>query len=418
MNYPIHANTPAQDFLGALLSDHTLISKYKNIPKGLFVETHDRKVFESILALHEKFGLFDTDTLAKELGSEGIDDCFMYVSSCHVCCPNYRIHHVYADRLYQHALGHYIEKMTTQARQGLASGDNEKVIQELETKISKLKTWKQHAGLPTIGENFQSFYEKICADHDSGGEKTVHFGYKMLDASITSLSPGELHIIGARPGIGKSMMALNIAYKNAKRNHHVLYFSLEMNEKEMVTRLLGIDKGITSQQFAFKTDSFISELGHHFDAIRELPLSFCYRSGITCSDIESHLIKERESHPVDLIIIDHMHIMQAHGTKSGYEKMTAISNGLKILAMNNQIPIIALAQLSRAGATGEPTLTELRDSGSIEQDADTVSFLTRETEKDTDTTLLKLLLRKNRNGEGYANIPYRVDFSNYQIREL
>lgn len=423
MNYPQHENTPAQNFIGALLQNTELIKKYRTMPKGIFTEEADRHIFTHLVSLYDQYGTVDCDMLTKECGGvvhgpgDG-DECYRYIYTMFFCCPNQKAYLKYADDLYAFATKHYVQKIAATATEKLTKEDAGKVMHEMEDKIQKLKSWKQNTPLPTLADDLQEFYEGLCREVDESGKKQPAFGYPKIDAIIPALYPGEVHIIGARPGVGKSMFALNVACHAAKRGLRVLYFSLEMNVQQTMKRLMGIVEGVSSARFQLKSDSFLGELATHFDKVNQLPIVFAYMSGISAEDVEATLIKQNEVAPVDLVIVDHMHLMQAPGTKVAYERMTHVVEGLKNVSVSQKVPIIALAQLNRAGATEEPTLTELRDSGSIEQTAETVFFITRDADKDADPTLMKLLLRKNRNGENYTNIFYRVDFDTYRITEL
>jgi len=410
--------TTAHMFLSCLFSDPKLTEKYNNLPTGIFFEKNDRVIFEGMKELYGKYHTFDLDTMKHHLGVTQFDNVsnaleLMYFNG--VLASN---HTMYINTQYEHAKKFYLKKLAHDLEMQVEMGESDDVLKELKEKIAKLESWKQQEGLPSVTSSFSWLYEKMCDEKDNEHHPKVQTGYRALDEYIGALMPGQMHVIAARPRKGKSMFALNIAVNVARKAFRVLYFSMEMSEQQTMIRYLQVEHGINGNKFKRPTDEFLQELS--FLQPKNENIIFCYKSGLTTEEMESIIIKEKEHGQIDLIVIDHMHIMRGNG-KEMTQQYTEVSRGIKRIAMNQKVPVIALAQMNREtekrGST-EPKLSDLAQSGAIEQDAETVLFIDRDEDPDTNPNELRLLGRKNRNGVGFFNIAYNVDFSTYRISEI
>jgi len=253
-------------------------------------------------------------------------------------------------------------------------------------------------------------WERLDRLHKSDGKlRGVPTGFKELDAKLSGFQNSDLIIIAARPSMGKTSLALDIARKIAvSDNYPVAIFSLEMSSQQLVDRMLAADSNVDA--WKLRTGKLTKD--KEFDLIRE-SLDHLAKAPIFIDDQASNNIlgmrsvarKLKRQHGLSLIIVDYLQLMaptQSRGSDSMVQQVTEISRSLKHLARELDIPVIALSQLSRAVESrgGRPRLSDLRDSGSIEQDADVVMFIHRENLEDGSgkSNLAEILIEKHRNG--------------------
>jgi len=225
----------------------------------------------------------------------------------------------------------------------------------------------------------------------------VKTGLRDLDPVIGGFRPGQLIILAARPSVGKSALASQIAIDAAKENHGVLFVSLEMTAAETVARALAAETGLDSRkilngELASHEVQQASQIAQSYNSV---PLEIEDRRGMNIDRL-SLLIKARTARKrLSLVVVDYIGLIAGDRRKPRWESITEISNQLKTIAQTEQVPILALCQLNRDSEGEVPKLSHLRDSGSIEQDADIVLLLHRETRNATET---QLFIAKNRNG--------------------
>lgn len=240
-----------------------------------------------------------------------------------------------------------------------------------------------------------------------GKVRGVPTGFKKLDRLLTGLHEGELILIGARPSMGKTSFAINVAQQAAKAGKTTAVFSLEMPNKQIVTRILCSEARVNMQnvRLGHMENEDWRRLAMAGELLYNRPLYLDDSSSLTPSQLRSRLRRLMMDKGVDLVVIDYLQLMSADGRPENRQlEVGEISRRLKSIALELKIPIIACAQLSRATtsrADKRPVLSDLRDSGSIEQDADVVMFLHRETyynTSETDPNKAEVIIAKQRNG--------------------
>ncbi|MCD8019082.1 MAG: replicative DNA helicase [Clostridiales bacterium] len=234
-------------------------------------------------------------------------------------------------------------------------------------------------------------------------------GFTELDYKLTGLHPAELILVAARPAMGKTAFVLNVAqYAAFKDNHAIAMFSLEMSKEQLVTRLMASESMVDSQQIRTGDlrDSDWEKLLEGAALIGNSKL-IIDDSATSLAEIRSKCRKYRQTYHVEMIIIDYLQLMSgssARRNESRQQEISEISRALKVLARELNVPIIALSQLSRAVEARQdhrPMLSDLRESGAIEQDADVVMFLYRDEYYNPDTekkNLAEVIVAKQRNG--------------------
>lgn len=259
-----------------------------------------------------------------------------------------------------------------------------------------------------VSEAVKCLKNRVDKGFAGGPPPYVKTGLQEFDRLLGGgLINGGFHIVAARPGKGKSALAMQIAINAAKRGVKVLYISLEMSPDDCTSRLTANIAGISSRLLMFGGTLTEAEYAKYAEAsakLSELPIVFNRRTGMDMRGVTALAYKERPG----LIVLDHIGLLEQENKKATlYESTTKNSRSAKLLAMRMNIPLLCLCQLNRAGASdrgGEfrATMANLRESGAIEQDADTVTLLHRPCEKEDrgewDPDMLELYLDKNRRG--------------------
>lgn len=245
-------------------------------------------------------------------------------------------------------------------------------------------------------------------DKHKGEIAGVPTGFTKLDSLLTGLHPGELILIGARPSMGKTSFAINIAtYAGLAAKRSVAFFSLEMPREQIAMRMLCSEAGVDMQHVRQGVLS-MGEWDQLINAINPLAASRIYiddTAGITPTQLRSRCRRLMMDHGLDLIVLDYLGLMRIDGKAENRQlEVSEISRSLKAIALELKVPLVACAQLSRAPVARSdkrPQLSDLRDSGSIEQDADVVMFLHREAYFDPsseDKNIGEVIVAKQRNG--------------------
>lgn len=325
------------------------------------------------------------------------------------------------------------------------AGDLEEILDHAEKKVFDIAN--HFAGganfqelKPLLHEAFERFDRLSSAEHELRGVPT---GFKALDDILGGFQKSDLIIIAARPSVGKTALALDIARRTASlHNTPVGIFSLEMSADQLVDRIVSaqsktdasiIRKGIRTQTGSWRDDVF-KNLRDSIDELLTTPIYIDDQVGNTILKMRSAARKLKIEKGLKLLIVDYLQLMaptNAKGSDSLVQQVTEISRSLKHLARELDIPVIALSQLSRAVETrgGKPKLSDLRDSGSIEQDADLVMFIHSNEEDVRDENgrikevqRKELIIAKHRNGPlGSVTLDYHtkhntfveIDYSNY-----
>lgn len=260
-----------------------------------------------------------------------------------------------------------------------------------------------------------------------GKEDGVKTGFEDIDKIISCLPKKNMIVLAARPSVGKTALALNIA-KNvitSKDNKPVLFFSLEMSCKDIWKRLLSDLTGISSKKFGTNfcdSDSLVKKIGE----IKDLPLFMDETPVTTIFEIKAKAKYFNKKHPLGLIIIDYLQLINGSDKRIPREQQIAeISKGVKSIAKELDVPVLVLSQLNRAAEkeNRDPRLSDLRESGSIEQDADIVLLLSKKINEEeenpySDNDLRTVIVAKNRNGEvGVATLLFEKQFTRFRNLE-
>ena len=315
--------------------------------------------------------------------------------------------------------------------------DSGKLLDNAEQRIFEIRQGREVSGLTHIKSVIENeTYDRLVklSDPETRNEYLgIPCGIGELDRMITGLNKSDLIILGARPGMGKTSFALNIARNVAvNTNRTVCFFSLEMTRDQLAQRMLSSEAGIPSEKLRtgnLAPDDF-TRLTPAGELLSKTSIYFDETSNITVPEMKAKL---RRMKKVDLVIIDYLGLMKsAKPTENRVQEVSEITRNLKIMAKDLKVPVIACAQLSRGtetkGKSHKPALSDLRESGSIEQDADIVLFLYREAYYDnekaddedrSDQTMSQCIVAKNRHGEiGTVDLHWDGQFTRFTALDV
>lgn len=412
-------NTEAEaSLLGAILIDSDAIVKVADLvqPVDFYDERHAR-IYEAALSLYEKHSPIDVLTLSDQLKNTGMLDLVggaSYLTELTNFVPTAAHADRYADIISQKSMRRRLIKASqTITNLGYDEAQSlQELIEGAESTLFEVSQKHVKQDVESIENILSSSFDRLDELHkDKGKLRGVSTGYKELDNVLAGFQPSDLIILAARPSMGKSALALNFAHNVAvKSDMPVLMFSLEMSKEQLVDRMLAAEAGVNSWNLRTGnlTDSDFEKIGQAMGTLSEAKIYFDDTPGITVSDMRTKARREAHQRPLGLIIVDYLQLMSGGakygGTENRVQEISEISRGLKGIARELKVPIIALSQLSRSVESRSPQipqLADLRESGSIEQDADVVAFIYREDYYNPETenkNIAKILIKKHRNG--------------------
>ena len=292
------------------------------------------------------------------------------------------------------------------------SQDLESLLDQAEKKIFEVTNVSSSKAFVSVKDSLGEAWERIDALHKTDADlRGVPTGFKSLDAKLSGLQKSDLIILAARPSVGKTSLALDIARKSAiEHNIPVGIFSLEMSSQQLIDRMLAAEAQVDSWKLRtgkLTNESDFERLRDSLEVLSKAPIYVDDEPGSNILKMRSVARRLKSEKGLGLIIVDYLQLMSPTQSKAGdnlVQQTTEISRSLKSLARELDVPVLALSQLSRAVESrgGKPRLSDLRDSGSIEQDADVVMFIHREERYGDDNAerpnIVEIMIEKHRNG--------------------
>jgi replicative DNA helicase len=406
-----------QAVLGAMLIEKEAIARVTELLKGgdFYREAH-RLIFEAMLDLYNRNEAVDMITVIELLKREdnlekvgGI----AYVTSLANSVPTAANVHYHAKIVEEKALLRQLIQTSTQIAALGYEGSEEvsQIVDQAEKMILEVSNRRIGGDFTPIKSIVLDAFGKIEQLYESrGGITGLATGFKDLDRLTSGLQNSDLILVAARPSMGKTAFTLNIASNVAIREKKaVAFFSLEMSKEQLVQRMLCAEASIDSQKLRIGEleDDDWTKLINAADRLSGAPIFIDDTAGISVLEMRSKARRLKVEHDLSLIIIDYLQLMQGSGGKGGenrQQEISEISRSLKGLARELGVPVIALSQLSRSVESRQvkkPMLSDLRESGSLEQDADIVAFLYREDYYNPDTenkNITEIIVAKHRNG--------------------
>ena len=406
-----------QAVLGAMLIKKEAISEVAQMldDSDFYREAH-RIVFQAMLELFNRNEAVDlitvTEQLRKDENMEKVGG-IAFVTSLANSVPTAANVEYHAKIVKEKAqMRNLINSATAIAGMGYEDvEDVADVMDKAEKMILEVAARRNNGDFTPIKNILLNTFSKIEQLYESkGGITGLSSGFKDLDKLTSGLQPSDLILVAARPSMGKTAFTLNIATNVAvKEKKAVAFFSLEMSKEQLVQRMLCSEGAIDSQRLRIgePDEKDWTKLISAADRLAAAPIFIDDTAGITVMELRSKARRLKAEYDLQLIVIDYLQLMQGRSSKGSdnrQQEISEISRSLKALARELNVPVIALSQLSRSVESRQvkkPMLSDLRESGSLEQDADIVMFLYREDYYDPDTenkNITEVIIAKHRNG--------------------
>ena len=401
-----------QSVLGSILIDPAVMSQVLDYlkPEYFYLSQH-RGIFTTMHRMFSGSKVIDFVTLLDELKAEGLyDDAGgkAYLLQLAEMVPSVANVHAYAKIVQEK---YFLRSLISVSKEIIASAQEEAddvqtVVDAAEQKIYDIRQDKQNDGLRHVKDVILSTYDRLGRVNGDDKEKykSISSGFSELDRYISGLNRSDLILLAARPAMGKSAFALNIAQNVAKNGGTVAVFSLEMTREQNVERMLSVQSRIESHVLRageLTADDWV-RLAAASDTLSKCELYLDDTSGITVPEIKARC---RRLRGLDLVVIDYLQLLSSgRRIENRVQEVSEITRNLKIMAKDLNVPLLCLSQLSRgteAAGNHRPQLSHLRESGSIEQDADIVLFLYREdyyNENGENHNQATCIVGKNRHG--------------------
>lgn len=412
-----------QAVLGSIFLDaESIIEAMEYIETKDFYRRSHQLIFETMLNLNNRSEAIDIITVKDQLETQNlIEDVggLSYLSELALAVPTAANIVHYAKIVEQKSLlRNLIQTATDIVSQGFEQGEEvEAILDEAERRILEVSEKRNRSGFLSISEVLNTTFAEIDRLSQQEEEITgIPTGYHALDKMTAGLQPEELIILAARPAVGKTAFALNIAQNiGTKTDRSVAIFSLEMGASSLVNRMLCAEGTIeaahlrTGQLNEEEWQNLIMAMG----SLSKANIYIDDTPGIKISEIRAKCRKlAQERGDLGLILIDYLQLIEGTGRENRQQEVSEISRQLKKLAKELKVPVIALSQLSRGVEQRQdkrPVLSDIRESGSIEQDADIVAFLYRDDyyrdeegedsgEEKEDNNIIEVIIEKNRSG--------------------
>ncbi len=404
--------------LGALLIDGDAIVKIADLISDKdFVDPKHQYIYSAIMALYEDRSAIDVLTLSDKLASMDKLKSIggpSYLTELTNFVPTASHIDQYAEIVAQKALRRRLVA-TAQEISDLTKDTSKNLndlIEEAELKLFETSNKHIKQNIVSLEAILAESFERLDDLHkDKNKIRGISTGFKDLDNILAGFQKADLFILAARPSMGKTALALNFAHNvSSKLNQPVLIFSLEMGKEQLVDRLLSMESGVDAWNLRTGnlSDTDFEKIGQAMGTLSEAPIYIDDTPGITVSDLRTKARREAHKHPLGLIIVDYLQLMSGGGRFNSegnrVQEISEISRGLKGIARELNVPLLALSQLSRSVESRSPQipqLADLRESGSIEQDADVVAFIYREDYYNQETErkhITDIFIKKHRNG--------------------
>jgi replicative DNA helicase len=402
-----------QSVLGALMLDRSAVDTVREVlePGDFYAEKH-RCIYAAALELGERGEPIDPITLRAQLERAGAlsrSGGVEYIAELSIVTPTAASVRHYVDIVVEHAIRRRL--IEAGARVTEAGFDETLPVEDAlgvaEQIVYKISDQRNTSSATHVGPVLKATWSRL--ETLLSGQKFitgVPTNFSELDNVTQGLQPGELIILAARPSVGKTSFALNLARNAAVlARQAVAVFSLEMSKESLVQRLLCSEAHVDA--FLLKTGqadaAAFSRIAQAMDRLTQAELWIDDTPALAISAMRSRARRMKAQHDIGLVVVDYLQLMRGGRQESRVQEVSDISSGLKTIAKELQVPIVALSQLSRESerrVDRRPQLSDLRESGSLEQDADVVLFLYREGmhNKEIDKSLTQLIVAKNRNG--------------------
>ena len=422
-----------QSVIGSMIMDQdAIVSAMEMLLKEDFYHQQFGVLFEAMVELYNEGQPVDLVTLQNKLKDKDVPSevaSLEFVSDIVTAVPTSANVKYYANIVKENAIKRKLIRVTEGIENDCYAGKEplESLLEKTEQDVFKLLSVRQTGDFVPIRQVVMNALEKIeKASQQQGTVTGIPTGFIDLDYRTAGLQPSDLILVAARPSMGKTAFVLNIAQHVAFRaNMCTAIFSLEMSKEQLVNRLFSLESSVDAQllRTGNLSDADWEKLVEGAGIIGDSDLIIDDTPGISISELRSKCRKYKLEHDLKLIIIDYLQLMTGPG-ESRQQEISNISRSLKALARELSVPVVALSQLSRQveqRPDHRPMMSDLRESGAIEQDADVVMFIYRDDyyNKDTDLKgISEIIIAKQRNGPigtvELAWLPQYTKFANLE----
>jgi replicative DNA helicase len=436
---PPYSEDAEQAVLSAMLIDQDAVMRaVEHVNDTMFYAERHRRIFRAMITITERGGVVDPLTLADELARQGELDASGgkdYIGFLVDAVPTAANVEYHARIVREKAVFRRLIEVSTAVVQQAFEGKTTatELLDEAESRIFQVAQQETRDGFTRIKELLWPTMERIEALQRGGKTVTgVASGFGDLDDLTSGFQPADLIIVAARPSMGKTAFTLNVAQHAAIENQvPVAFFSLEMSKESLVQRMLTSEARIDAQRLrkGMLRDDDFPRLARAAGILSSAPVWIDDTPGMTLLEMRSKARRLKADVGIGLVVVDYLQLMQgpAH-SESRQQEVSQISRGLKALAKELNVPVVALSQLSRApeqrtGDNKRPQLSDLRESGAIEQDADLIMFLYRQefydgpVDKDGNSLEGKaeVIVGKQRNGPtGVVNLFFHKQYTRFE----
>ncbi|MCI5586084.1 MAG: replicative DNA helicase [Lachnospiraceae bacterium] len=430
-----HSIEAEQSVIGSMMIDREAIVVASELISGDdFYNKQYGVVFESMVELHEEGRPVDLVTLQdrlKEKDVPGEVSSLEFIRDIITAVPTSANIKHYADIVAEKSILRKMIRLNEDIANQCYSGKEnmEFILEDAEKRIFELVQKRNSGDFVPIRQVVMNALEKIEAASRSSGRVTgVATGFLDLDYKTSGMQPADLVLIAARPSMGKTAFVLNIAQHVAFRlKEAVAIFSLEMSKEQLVNRMFSLESNVDAQNLRNGTlnDEEWEKLIESAGVIGKSRLIIDDTAGISISELRSKCRKFKLEQDIKMIIIDYLQLMSGSGrTESRQQEISEISRSLKKLARELNVPVLALSQLSRAveqRPDHRPMMSDLRESGAIEQDADVVMFIYRDDYYNKDSEkkgISEIIIGKQRNGPiGTVELVWLPEYTKFANKE-
>lgn len=405
-----------KSLLGAVLIDEEVLADIsEHVTSKDFYDKNHAHVFGAMMRLYERHKPVDLLTLTDELKKK--DELDMIGGSAYLTeltnhVPTAAHAEAYAQMVSEAAIRRRLIRASGEISEMGFDEDTstQELLEKAEAELFSVSDQSLKQDLTSLESILTESFDRMEELHrNKGALRGVRTGYRDLDNMTAGLQRSDLIILAARPAMGKTTLVTNLAYNVATiAKQPVLFFSLEMSKEQLVDRMLADASGVDSWNIRTGnlSDEDFSKLSEAMGEMAEAPIFIDDTPGLSTLEMRTKARRAAHDAPLGLIIVDYLQLMQGSGRSDGnrVQEVSEISRGLKLIARELNVPVIALSQLSRSVESRSPQipqLADLRESGSIEQDADIVMFIYREAYYNPETerdNITDLIIAKHRNG--------------------
>lgn len=429
---PPHNQEAEQSVLGAIfLEPQALITASETLLADDFYQAAHRLIFETMLRLSDLGKAIDVVTVTEELSSRNqLDDVggISYMTELANAVPTAANIAYYSEIVAQKSLLRKLIRTATKIVEDSFTREDEvaELLAEAEKQIMEVANRSNSGDFKHVKDVLVQTYENVEKLQNRKGDITgIPTGFRDLDRLTAGFQRGDLIIVAARPSVGKTAFALNVAQAvGTQTTENVAIFSLEMGADQLVMRMLCAEGNIDAQ--VLRTGALTTEdwrkLTMAMGSLSHAGIYIDDAAGVRVNEIRAKCRRLKQESGLGMILIDYLQLIQGSGSsgQNRQQEVSEISRSLKALARELEVPVIALSQLSRGVEQRQdkrPMMSDLRESGSIEQDADIVAFLYREDyyDKETeDANTIEIIVAKQRNGPtDTVKLAFKKEFNKF-----